>query len=166
MRWLFLASLLFSSRAVAEQVEPQFGLLIEKGVSFGTGSDGVISRTAPAHLNLELSAHLEEDYRKRWRLGLIVPLQQRVALGLAPGITIPLKPIFNQPFELGLGARGFITPYTLYGAAVELTWRPKLTGIVDGVVGVVTDLYFFGNDLPTDISFYRFQLQFGLRFGL
>ena len=68
MRWLFLASLLLSSRAVAEQVESQFGVLLEKGVSFGTGADGVISLTAPAHLNLEWSAFIEEDYRKRWRL--------------------------------------------------------------------------------------------------
>jgi hypothetical protein len=166
VRWLFLASLLLSSRAVAEQVESQFGVLLEKGVSFGTGADGVISLTAPAHLNLEWSAFIEEDYRKRWRLGLVVPLQQRVALGLAPGLTIPLKPIFRQSFELGVGLRGFITPYTLYGAAVEFAWRPKLSGIVDGVIGLVTDLYFFGNDLPTDISFYRLQLQFGLRFGL
>ena len=35
---------------------------------------------------------------------LVVPLQQRVALGLAPGLTIPLKPIFRQPFELGVSA--------------------------------------------------------------
>lgn len=166
MRWLFLASLLFSSRAVAAQVEPQFGLLLEKGFSFGTGTDGVISRSAPAHLNLELSAYIEEDFRKRWRLGLVVPMQQRVALGLAPGITIPLKPVFSQPFELGLGLRGFISPYTLYGAAFELAWRPKVSGIIDGSVGLVTDLYFFGNDLPTDISFYRLQLQIGLRFEL
>ncbi len=111
MRWLFLASLLFSSRAVAEQIEPQFALMLEKGVGFGTSADGVISRVAPANLNLELSAYVEEDFSKRWRLGLVVPLQQRVALGLAPGLTLPLRPVLGRPLELGLAVRGFISPY-------------------------------------------------------
>lgn len=166
MRWLFLASLLFSSRAVAEQVEPQFALMLEKGIGFGTSADGVISKVAPANLNLELSAYIEEDFSKRWRLGLVVPIQQRVALGLAPGITLPLKPVMGRPLELGLAVRGFISPYTMYGPAVDMTWRPRIVGIIDGTVGLIADFYFFGNDLPTDVATYRIQLQLGLRFHL
>ena len=70
------------------------------------------------------AAFIEEDYSRRYRIGIEVPLHERIALGIRPA-WISAR-VSGQPFAIGLGLRSYVTPYTLHGAEAQVSWRLKL----------------------------------------
>jgi len=156
----------FAWNASAKQVEAELGMSSVTGLFVGNVSDGTLWMGSPLKIRVDWAAFIEEDRSKRWRLGVEVPLNESVALGLRPGVDIPLN-IVGQPFILGLGLRSYVTPFTLHGAEVEVAWTPRLLGIIKLMAGGSVSAFFFGNDLPTNNgALVEFQGLLGVRLPL
>jgi hypothetical protein len=65
-----------------------------------------------------------------------------------------------------LGLRNYVTPYTLHGAEVQVSWRPSLIGKLQLDAGFSASAFFFGNDLPGNGALIEFQGGAGLRLPL
>ena len=166
MRALVVACIVvFAWSASAKQVEAELGVSSVTGLLVGNVSDGTLWMGSPLKIRVDWAAFIEEDRSKRFRLGIEVPLHERVALGLRPGVDIPLK-IIGQPFILGLGLRAYVTPYTLYGGEAQVSWAPRLLGIIQLRAGGSVSAFFFGNDLPTNGALVEFQGLLGVRLPL
>ncbi len=155
----------FACSASAKQVEAELRVSSVTGLLVGNVSDGTLWMGSPLKIRVDWAAFLEEDRTKRWRFGIEVPLHERVALGLRPGVDFPLK-IVGQPFMLGLGLRSYVTPYTLHGGEVQVSWTPRLLGIIQLMAGGSVSAFFFGNDLPSNGALVEFQGLLGIRLPL
>ncbi len=166
MRAMVIAFVVFvGTNASAKQVEAELGIGAVTGLVVGNVSDGTLWMGSPLKLRVDWGAFLEEDRSKRWRLGIEVPLHERVALGLRPGLDFPLT-VIGQSFVLGLGLRNYLTPYTLHGGEVQLFWTPRLLDTIHLVAGGTVSAFFFGNDLPTNGALIEFQGLAGVRLPL
>ena len=166
MRALLCFGLLFASTgAGAEQVEAELGTSLTTGLMAGNVASGTLWMGSTFKLRVDWAAFIEEDYSRRYRIGLEVPLHERIALGLRPGIDFPFK-VMGYPCAVGLGLRSYITPYTLHGVEGQVSWRPKLFESIHLDAGLSASAFFFGNDLPTDGALIEFQGSIGVRLPL
>ena len=156
---------LTASTAPAEQVEAELGASMTAGLMAGNVADGTLWMGSTLKLRADWAAFIEEDYSRRYRIGIEVPLHERIALGIRPGVDFPFK-VSGQPFAIGLGLRSYVTPYTLHGAEAQVSWRPKLLDALELDVGGSARAFFFGNDLPDDGAVIEFQASVGLRLPL
>jgi hypothetical protein len=160
-----VAWLLFSAPAQGRQVEAVFDTGLVGGLVVGNVSDGTMWTLSTLKLRADWSAFIEEDRTKRWRIGIEVPLHERVALALRPGIEFPLE-LLERSISIGLGLRSYIVPYTLHGAEAQVTGRIMLFGDLQVLAGVSLTAFFFGNDLPPSGALVEFQGFAGLRLDL
>jgi hypothetical protein len=166
MRGLTVAlSLLLASTGQAEQIEAEIGGGLVAGMMAGNVASGTLWMGSAFKLRAQWAAFIEEDYGKRWRIGVEVPLHERIALGIRPGLDFPVR-LFGLPFCIGLGLRSYVTPYTLHGVEGQVSWRPKLMGGIELDAGGSASAFFFGNDLPTNGAIIEFQASLGLRVPL
>jgi len=166
MRALLCSALLLgASTASGKQVEAELGVGLVTGLMAGNVASGTLWMGSPFKLRADWAAHIEEDYSRRYRIGLEVPLHERIALGIRPGVDFPFK-VIGYPFSIGLGLRSYVTPYTLHGVEGQLSWRPKLLGKVELDAGGSASAFFFGNDLPSQGALIEFHGHLGVRLPL
>jgi hypothetical protein len=160
-----MAGLFAPPPAHADQVEPSIGAGLELGLQLGNVSDGTAILLAPPKMRIDWSAFIEENRRWRYRIGLVVPMAGRLALGLRPGIDVPFS-LGSSRFELSAGLRAYLVPYTLWGVEVGTSWERTLFErlVVHAGGGVVAQ--FFGNDLPTDGAIVQIFASGGVRMPL
>lgn len=162
---LCLILLVGSTQAFAEQVEAELGTSLTTGLMAGNVASGTLWMGSTLKLRADWAAFIEEDYSRRYRIGLEVPLHERIALGVRPGMDFPFK-VMGYPCAVGLGLRSYITPYTLHGVEGQVSWRPKLLEKIHLDAGFSASAFFFGNDLPTDGALIEFQGSVGVRLPL
>lgn len=166
MRAFFLSfALLAATNASAKQVETELGFSLVAGAMAGNVAAGTLWMGSPFKLRADWAAFIEEDMSKRFRIGLEVPLHERIALGFRPGFDFPVT-IMGMPFCVGLGLRNYVTPYTLHGGEVQVSWRPSLIGKLQLDASFSATAFFFGNDLPANGALIEFQGGAGLRLPL
>jgi len=166
MRFGIVATLvLLAGSARADQVESELGFGLSGGVNAGNVRTGTLWLRSPIKLRADWAAFIEEDRSRRYRIGLEVPLAERIALGIRPGIDFPMT-LAGQHFVFGLGLRSYLTPYTLHGAEAQLTWQREILKGLTVDAGLSTTAFFFGNDLPNTGAIVEFQGLAGLRLPL
>ena len=157
--------LVLSAPVAAKQVEAEIGVGAVTGLMVGNVADGTLWMGSTLKLRADWAAFIEEDRSKRYRLGIEVPINERVALGLRPGLDFPIT-IVGQSMTVGLGLRSFVTPYTLHGFEAQVAWVPKLLGVIHLNLGGSMTAFFFGNDLPSEGALVEFQGLAGVRIPL
>jgi len=160
-----MVGLLAPSPVRAEQVEPSIGADLEFGIQLGNVSDGTAILLAPPKMRIDWSAFIEENQRWRYRLGLVLPLAGRLALGLRPGIDLPFT-LGASRFELSAGLRAYLVPYTLWGVEVGTSWERTVVEKLAIRAGGGVVAQFFGNDLPADGAIVQIFATAGLRMPL
>ena len=101
--------------APTEQVEAELGASMTAGLMAGNVADGTLWMGSTLKLRADWAAFIEEDYSRRYRIGIEVPLHERIALGIRPGVDFPFK-VSGQPFAIGLGLRSYVY-------AIHIAWR-------------------------------------------
>jgi hypothetical protein len=154
-----------STVAHADQVEASVGAGLELGLELGNVSDGTAIFLAPPEMRLDWSAFIEENRRWRYRLGLVVPMAGRLALGLRPGIDLPFT-VGDQRFDLNVGLRAYLVPYTLWGVEAGVSWERAIVDRLMLTAGGGVVAYFFGNDLPPGGAIVEISANCGVRMAL
>ena len=134
------------------------------GLMAGNVADGTLWMGSTLKLRADWAAFIEEDYSRRYRIGIEVPLHERIALGIRPGVDFPFK-VSASPLRSAWSAQLRYAVHVAWrgGAglmATETARRPRSS------TSAGQPAFFFGNDLPDDGAVIEFQASVGLRLPL
>lgn len=150
----------------AQTLDVVVDIAVGSGVTAGQGDGETLSRRTPLFVDVDAGFILDEDFETEWGLGMLMQLEDQVAVGLTPQVRL-VRPVWVGEVYAGLGAPVFIVP-AISRVGVELQGGAlfRLHEQFSGLVTIAADVFFAGDDVPGDDPVLMFNLGIGGRVRL
>jgi hypothetical protein len=156
------ALVVYAAPAQAQELHASGAADVVAGIEGGASGYASGIRRTRTMLRLGGEGYVDESPRHGLGIGALVELEPRASFGA------DLRYLFRfrELLVMHAGVTGILAPENMIGATFGCAYRMPLGKDLELNVNPLVNVYFLGNDLPTDTVIWQGMIAVGARFGL
>ncbi len=150
----------------AQTLDVVLDTAVGSGVTAGQGDGETLSRRTPLFLDFDAGFILDGDFETEWGIGMLMQVEEQIAVGITPQVRL-LRDVWVGEIYAGIGTPVYVLP-AISRIGVELQGGAlfKLHEQFSGLITISADVFFAGDDIPSDDPVLMFNFGLGGRVRL